>query len=73
VTKHPKNHMAQDQYGNTFHNLGPYPRKALLKELYAKGATKMWRDTADGGAIHVGYVIKGHWLSVSEVIPWRKK
>lgn len=28
-----RNHMAIDQYGTTYHNLGPHPRKALLERI----------------------------------------
>jgi hypothetical protein len=61
------NHMARDQYGNTYHNLGPNPRKALLERLGKKHAEKMYVDTKEGGSRHVGWVIGGFWLTVYKV------
>ncbi len=60
-----RNYMAIDQHGQTFHNLGAYPRKALLERLSAKHCSKMYV----GDGIHTGYVIAGLWLSVYEVRP----
>ena len=62
------NYMAIDQYGNTYHNLGQYPRKALLERLNAKRASKMYV----GDSIHVGYVISGLWLNLYEVRPFHE-
>ena len=59
--------MAIDQHGHTHHGLGPYPRKALLKKLGRKHASKMYRDKKDGSVVHVGYVIAGLWLELYEV------
>lgn len=67
-----KNHLAIDQYGNTYHNLGPFPRKALLERLGRKHADKMFRDTLNGPQ-HVGYVIAQLWLSIFTIEPWQKK
>lgn len=63
-----QNYMALDQYGTTFHNLGPHPRKALLERLGTKRASKMYI----GEGVHVGYVISGHWLNVYEVRPFHE-
>lgn len=65
-----KTFMAIDQYGTTYHNLGPYPRKALLERFYRKSAHKMYIEP-DGA--HIGYVIAGHWLTLYEVRPYRGK
>lgn len=62
-----QNHMALDQYGNTYHNLGTFPRKTLLNELNRKKASKMYVDRKDGSAAHVGWIIGGHWLTVYKV------
>lgn len=64
-----RNTMAVDQYGNTFHNLGPNPRKELMKRLYNKHAEKMYTDT-ESGPKHTGYVIAGLWLTIHEVSEW---
>ena len=62
--------MARDQYGQTYHNLGAHPRKALLDRLgYAK-ASKMYVDTKDGKALHVGYIIGRLWLTLYHVATW---
>lgn len=66
-----KNYMAIDQYGHTYHSLGPKPRKGLLEKLGRKHAAKMYRDTGDGGAVHVGWIIARLWLTVYEVTPMR--
>lgn len=68
-----KNHTAQDQWGNWFHNLGPHPRKELLKRLAASSASKIYRDTAKGTAVHVGYIVAGHWLTLFEVKPFERE
>lgn len=62
-------HMAQDQWGNTYHNLGAHPRKALLERIGAKRADKMYCDTLEGKTNHVGWIIRGHWLTVYRVTP----
>jgi len=59
-------YMAIDQYGNTFHSL-THPRKDLMVRLNRKHASKMYMDKNDGSAVHVGYVIAGHWLTVYRV------
>jgi hypothetical protein len=61
--------MGIDQYGETYYNLGKYPRKALLKRLGYKKAAKMYRDKKDGSTVHCGYVIGRYWISLYEVKP----
>lgn len=60
-----KTYMAVDQYGQTYHNLGAYPRKALMERLNAKHVSKMYV----GEGTHIGYVMNQLWLSVYEVRP----
>lgn len=60
-------HMAIDQYGNTLHALGPYPRKALLERLGRKHADRMYVDDSEGRPHHIGYVIAGRWLTLYKV------
>jgi len=62
--------MAIDQYGNHFADLGKHPRKELLSRLGRKRADKMYRDTTDGTAVHVGYIIAGLWLELYHVKRW---
>lgn len=63
VLKKYEDYMALDQYGQTYHALGRYPRKALLERLARKHAAKMYVDTAKG-ARHIGWVIGKLWLTV---------
>lgn len=62
--------MAIDQYGQTYHSLGAYPRKALLAKLGRRHADKMFIDTKSGESKHVGYIIAGLWLRVFRVDEW---
>ena len=48
-----------DQYG-TKYRIKKHPRKELLEQLYASHADKMYIDNG----VHIGYVIKGHWIEV---------
>ena len=61
--------MGIDQYGETYHNLGKYPRKELLQRIDSKHAQKMYEDKKDGSAVHCGYVIGRKWISLYEVRP----
>ena len=63
------NHMALDQYGHTEHNLGPNPRKELLRRYDRKTAQKVYVDKTDGSARHIGWIISGHWFTVYRVTP----
>lgn len=64
-----KTYMAIDQYGNTYHDLGPHPRKALLDRLGYSSARRMFIDSKDGRVFHIGYVIGDRWLTLYEVTP----
>ena len=65
-----KTHMAIDQYGETLHDLGPYPRKGLLERLGSSHAEKMYIDNIrTGEARHCGYIVGGHWWNLYEVTP----
>jgi hypothetical protein len=67
-----KNYMAIDQYGETYHDLGEHPRKKLLEILDGSHASKMYVDSKDNKSIyHVGYVIKGLWLTLYKIEPMR--
>ena len=61
---------AIDQFGNTYHNREPHPRKALLERLGRSRATKMYVDMLAGETRHVGYVIAGHWLTLYNLSQW---
>ena len=62
----PQYFMAVDQYGATYHGL-THPRRDLLDRLDAKHADKMYVDALSGECVHIGYVIKGLWLTVYKV------
>jgi hypothetical protein len=64
-----KDTMAIDQYGHAYHGLGNHPRKALLERLDRKRASKMYVDTKTGTK-HIGYIIRGLWLTVYNVTRW---
>ena len=59
-------HMAIDQYGQTYHGLGRFPRKALLEQLGRKNARKMYVDTSKGPK-HIGWIVGQLWLTVYSV------
>lgn len=66
-----KQYMGIDQYGETYHALGPYPRKALMEKIGVKSARNMYVDS-NGLAVHVGYVVGRHWCRIYEVREWRR-
>lgn len=54
--------MFLDQHGNRFY--ADSVRK--LRKQIGNGSSrveKMFRDKKDGGAVQIGYVIGGHWLT----------
>ena len=61
------NHMAIDQYGQTYHDLGKFPRKGLLERLDRKHADRMFVDSKKKGVLHIGWIIAGLWLTVFKV------
>ena len=66
-------YMATDQHGNTYHMYNEKsPRKWLLHHFGRKNAQKMYVDGKDGKAIHTGYIIAGHWLSVFQVFGFKE-
>lgn len=65
--------MAIDQYGNTFHALGKFPRKELLRRLGSSKATPMYCDKLDGKTVRTGWIIGGLWLQVFRVAPLEKE
>lgn len=56
-----------DQYGGTF-----YSRTVqdLARALGCTHVNKMYRDGPDGEPVHIGYVIRGHWLKA--YVPYAK-
>jgi hypothetical protein len=64
--------MGIDQYGQTYHNLGKYPRRELLQRLGYKNAQKMYRDKKDGASVHCGYVVGQFWIELYKVEPFER-
>ena len=64
--------MGLDQYGNTFHDLGKHPRKALIDKLGGSSTQKMYIDTVDGESKHIGYIVNTHWITLYQVSEWVK-
>jgi hypothetical protein len=50
-----------------------HPRGQLLKKLDRKHADKMYVDTLEGKAKHIGYIVAGEWFRVYEVHDWEGK
>ena len=65
-------YTAIDDYGEIYH-LGPtkHPRRALLEMLDATHAQKVYTDTKDGTARHIGYLIKGRWFTLYRMCAWK--
>lgn len=63
----PLQHMAIDQFGETYHSLGAHPRKALMERIGRRGAALMYIDDKAGKSHHVGWIIGGLWLTVYRV------
>ena len=61
--------MGRDQYGNTYHDLGKHPRKALLDRIGRSHADRMYQDTKSAGTVCTGYIIGGCWITLYEVTP----
>ena len=64
--------LAEDQYGAKLKLRGKHPRKLLLDAVGGGKAIKIYVDTPRG-AKHVGYVIRGNWWTIYEIIDWTKE
>jgi hypothetical protein len=69
----PKRMMGIDQYGNSYHDLGPYPRKELLHRLGRTKAHTMYRETPEGPDVRCGYVIGPYWITLYTVEPLERR
>lgn len=56
--------IARDQYGTTLVLKGKHPRKELMEEFDTKRAVKIYQDKRDGTAVHIGYIVRGHWFTL---------
>ena len=65
--------MGIDQYGQTYHHLGKYPRKELLERVGYTNARKMYRDKKDGSTMHCWYVIGRLWIELYKVEPFERR
>jgi hypothetical protein len=61
----PQYGVAIDQWGGRYY-FGRHARKDLLEQLHATKASKMYQDKKNGPPVQVGYVIRGHWLTLFE-------
>ena len=61
--------MGIDQYGQHYDGL-VHPRKDLMSRLGNSHVDKMYVDTKDGKARHVGYVIARLWITLYTVSAW---
>lgn len=67
-----KQYMGIDQYGEIYYALGAHPRKELCERFGSTHIQKMYTEYKSGIIAHTGYIIKGRWVSLYEVIPFRK-
>ena len=65
-------YIAIGNYGTRHQLTDPnkHPRGQLLEKCYRKHASKMYVDTKDGEAKHIGYIVAGEWFTVYEVHEW---
>ena len=67
------NYMAIDQYNETYHDLGKFPRKELINRIGGGKVSKIYQDKKDGSVVHTGYVIGKTWLNLYKVEPFEKQ
>lgn len=60
--------IAIDQYGQMHKIEGKHTRKELMELFGSCSAQKMYIDTKEGESKHVGYIIKGLWLTVFDLV-----
>ncbi len=63
-----KKFIAIDQYGDTKF-IEKHPRKELTEYFGVQHADKMYRDGENGEAVHIGYIVAGHWYEVMKLAP----
>lgn len=70
------NYIAIDQYGHIY-RLPPMekdcPRKALCEFFGTESAKKMYVDGKDEKPYHIGYIIGNRWLTLYQLVPFRKE
>lgn len=64
-------YVAFDQWGGVYHIGRNPPRKWLLEHFCRQHAGKIYIDLTTGKALHVGYVVAGHWCDVFKITPFR--
>ncbi len=64
--------LAIDQYNQKHLLKTKFPRKELLGIFGATKATKIYQDDKSGKSYHVGYFIKGMWLTLFKVEKFQK-
>lgn len=66
-------YLGIDQYGQKYVLRTKHPRKELCEKLGRKSARKMYRDSKDGMAQHIGYIVGGLWIRVYALHEWTGK
>lgn len=65
--------LAIDQFNQTYFLKTNFPRKELLEIFCASKAQKIYRDDKNlKNSYHVGYYIKGMWLTLYRISEFRK-
>ncbi len=54
-----------DQYGNKW---GAHTVTALRAKIGGGRVSKLYRDSRDGGAVHVGYIVGPHWCTAYQPV-----
>ena len=64
--------LAVDQYNQKHLLKTKCPRKELLEIFGARSAQKIFCDDKKGKSFHVGYCVKGLWITLYKVNEFRK-
>ena len=67
--------MGMDQYNHCFHNLGPNPKKELLRRIGGKSAKPMYQSKLNGENVQVGYIVstprrEDLWVTLYNITEW---
>lgn len=67
-----RNWMAHGHDGSSIKYRSTSARKGLLATLGATNAIRQYTDDKAGRSWHTGYIVKGVWYTLYEVIPMRR-
>ncbi len=59
-------YLGIDQHG-AHYTIQKYPRKELMAQLGSRHASRMYRERHGEPDRHVGYVVRGLWITVYKV------